>query len=121
MDDEARQWLTLGIFAAAILWGGYGRGSLAAAIRELMGGDRMLKRRDHVGSFIARDDQGNEHTLHVLVNIVDAGNKSDPHAERRGLKSIVTEDGDPVNRIDQGKYQVVTTGEILHSTDPDFL
>jgi hypothetical protein len=35
-----------------------------------------------------------------------------------GIKSLRTADGQRLNRIDKGKYQVVVTGEILESDDP---
>ena len=80
----------------------------------------MLKRRDHVGSFDAYDEHGAAYTLDVYVDIIAAGTLVDPNAERRSLQpSILTGRGQPVNRLEKGRYQVVVTGEILVSDDPD--
>ena len=50
-----------------------------------------------------------------------AGSMEDPNAEIEGLKELQTEDGLHVNRLEQGKYQIVVTGEVLVSKDPGAL
>jgi hypothetical protein len=54
-----------------------------------------------------------------FVGIIDAGNTRDRNAEIEGMKTIRTDGGNTVNRIEKGKYQIVATGQILRSSDPD--
>ncbi|HEX3356391.1 MAG TPA: hypothetical protein VHS31_05355 [Tepidisphaeraceae bacterium] len=81
----------------------------------------MLKSVRHKQSFNATDDQGHSHKLHVFVDIIDASTRDDPHAEEEGLKSIRTGDGSAVNYLEKGKYQIVSTGQMLSSNDPNAL
>jgi hypothetical protein len=78
----------------------------------------MLKDIRHRSSFIAVDDNGNSHRLHVFVEIIDASTQSEPGAETEGLKQIRTEGGQSVNWLEKGRYEVVTTGMKLRSDDP---
>ncbi len=78
----------------------------------------MVKDIRHKGSFIAVDEDGHEHRLHVLVEIIDAGSKDDTNAELEGLKRLQTDDGRPVNRRGKGKYEIVESGKVLTSDDP---
>jgi len=84
----------------------------------LQRGNKMIKRTEHRGSFTAVDEEGHEHTIHIYVDVVDAATMGDPNAEIEGLKSLKTEDGGNVNRLEKGKYQIVQTGQILTSGDP---
>ena len=79
----------------------------------------MLKDIRHGGSFIAVDEGGTEYQLHILSEIIDAGTKDDPDAELEGLKRIQTDDGRLVNHKGKGKYEIVESGEILTSGDPE--
>ena len=68
----------------------------------------MAMRTDHVGSFVARDETGREYTIHILTYTVNVGNRSDPNAEREGMtSSLRTSDGQPVNRLAKGKYEML--------------
>ena len=59
----------------------------------------MGMRTNQVGSFMARDDDGREYTIHILTYTVSVGNKSDSNAEREGMtSSLRTSDGRAVNR-----------------------
>lgn len=71
----------------------------------------------HDATFAAHDEDGHLHTLHVYIDILDASTFGNPNTEVEGLRSISTDSGDPVNRLDKGRYQVVTTGQILTSAD----
>ncbi len=71
------------------------------------------------GSFTAKAEDGTDHVLHIFTTILDAGTRGDPGAELEGLKELRTEDGQAVNRLDKGKYQIDGTDEILVSDDPD--
>ena len=79
----------------------------------------MAKEVRHTGSFVAVSEDGAERTIHIFTDILDARTFNDPHAELPGLRQLRTERGDAVNRLDKGKYQIVVTGEILRSEDPD--
>ncbi|MGD0768462.1 MAG: hypothetical protein ABSB42_09750 [Tepidisphaeraceae bacterium] len=81
--------------------------------------DGMVKRHEQKQSFDAVDDTGNRQTLHVFVDIIDAGHFGDPDAEIEGMRAIRTNDGKSVNWLGAKKYQVVSTGQILTSNDPD--
>lgn len=70
-------------------------------------------------SFTARDNAGNEYKIDIYVDIHDAGTFDDPGAKIRGLKSLETEHGDAVKRIAKGQYELVETGIVLFSNDPD--
>ena len=75
----------------------------------------------HTGSFTAVGEDGEAHRIDIFTDIIDAGTVADPDAEMEGLKQLRTEDGMAVNLLEKGKYQVVVTGEILHSDDPNAL
>ena len=45
----------------------------------------MAMRTDRVGSFVARDKDGREYTIHILTYTVSVGNRTDPNAEREGM------------------------------------
>jgi hypothetical protein len=67
-------------------------------------------------SFPARDGQGKTRSLDVFVE--DAGTRGNPKAEVERLRILRTREGQHVNRLDKGRYQIVETGEILTSDDP---
>ena len=79
----------------------------------------MLKEERHTGSFEATGEDGGKRVIHIFTAILDAGTRGDPNAEIPGLRSLKTDDGETVNRLEKRKYQVVATGEILRSDDPD--
>jgi hypothetical protein len=69
-------------------------------------------------SFPARDGQGRTRSLDVFVEVQDARTHGKPKAEVEGLSILKTREGQHVNRLEKGKYQIVETGEILTSDDP---
>jgi hypothetical protein len=71
------------------------------------------------GEFAAHTEDGREYTIFVFTNFIDAGTRDDPNAVVEGLKRLVTSDGDDVNRLEKGKYKVVSGGIELSSDDPD--
>ena len=77
----------------------------------------MAKRIEHTGSIRAIDDVGQSRTLHLYTEYADAGDGGGPLAIPVKL-IIKTEDGEHVNRLDKGSYEVVATGEKLRSNDP---
>ena len=70
-------------------------------------------------SFNARTDDGQTIELMVHQDEIDAGTMDNPSAKIPGQKIILTVDGASVNHLDKGKYQIVQTGEILSSNDPN--
>lgn len=78
----------------------------------------MRKETRHDGSFIAADVDGNEYLIDVYIEIVGAGSFENPNATIEGMRTLKTRDGDSVNYLDKGKYQLVQTGVILESSDP---
>jgi len=79
------------------------------------------KRLRKKGSFIAKDAQGRSHRLNVLVHITNVGHILDPDAEIEGMIEIRTESGQNVRVITKGRYEIVETGEVLTSDDPEAL
>jgi hypothetical protein len=80
----------------------------------------MAMRTDQVGSFVARDEEGREYTIHILTYTVSVGNRSDPNAEREGMtSSLRTSDGQPVNRLAKGKYEMLHPVRNVRLTSED--
>jgi hypothetical protein len=79
----------------------------------------MLKERRHHSSFLAEDASGRKERLDVFIDIHDAASIDDPNSEIQGLKQIQTSAGEPVSRLERGKYQIVQSGQILTSHDPE--
>ena len=78
----------------------------------------MKKRVDLKGSFEAFNVEGVTRLIYVYADILDASSHGNPNAEIEGIRSLRTRNGQHVNRLDKGKYQVVETGEMLTSDDP---
>jgi hypothetical protein len=73
-------------------------------------------------SFLAMDDQGKTRRLVVWAEIRDVGTLQNPIALEEGEMphhQIKTESGQHVNRITKGEYEIVETGKILTSADPN--
>ncbi len=69
--------------------------------------------------FTAFDKDHKEYRLQVYQKDVPVGTRADPSAVAPELKQIVTEDGESVNRVKKGEYEIVATGVILRTSDPD--
>ena len=68
----------------------------------------MAMRTDCVGSFVARDGEGRQYTIQILTYTVNVGNRSNPDAEREGMtSSLRTAEGQPVNRLAKGTYEML--------------
>jgi len=70
-------------------------------------------------TFEAYDEAGKPHTLQYQPRIGDAGTTTDPYDEMPTTKPITTTSGQIVRQLGKGEYQVVETGQVLHSDDPD--
>ncbi len=69
-----------------------------------------MAKRQHVGSFVTRDDHGGTHEIQVYQHYLDAGIP--------GMKELVTSDGAPVNRISKGTYEILgALGKIIVQSD----
>ena len=82
----------------------------------------MAMRTDRVGSFVARDKDGREYTIHILTYTVSVGNRTDPNAEREGMtSSLRTSEGQAVNRLKKGEYEMLhpVSNVRLTSDDPN--
>lgn len=74
------------------------------------------------GEFRARNEDGQEYVIEVHTNWIDAGTMKDPNAKiPAALKELWTSTGERVNRIEKGTYEIVSSGLILTSTDPNAL
>jgi hypothetical protein len=71
------------------------------------------------GSFVAHDDQGRPHTIHVYADFIRTVAFNEPAQELQGPGDLRLASGGLVNRLKQGEYQVLDTGVILTSTSPD--
>lgn len=66
------------------------------------------------------ENEGRPVVIEEYVDLVDVGTPDDPNATIEGMKELLTADeGWRVNRLDTGRYQIVQTGEVLTSDDPD--
>jgi hypothetical protein len=74
----------------------------------------MAERLLFKGSFKASDASGMSHLIDVFQLVEDS-----PHESIVGLPLFRTTDGQPVNRINKGKYEIAGTGTALHSLDPN--
>jgi hypothetical protein len=75
---------------------------------------RELKR---IGRFVAKSSDGEAHDIDVFqewILLAIQGGTSRMMGSKRYLLG-----SQPVNRLEEGKYLVVQTGEILTSNDPD--
>lgn len=70
------------------------------------------------GTFRAIDDAGKEYVIHIMTEFIDTSTLSG-NSETEGVKNFVLDDGRNVNRVEQGRYEVVQTGQILTSDAPN--
>jgi hypothetical protein len=57
----------------------------------------------------------------VWVQIIDVGDKLDPDALIEGMIELKTESWETIRVIAKGRYEIVKTGEMLTSDDPNAL
>jgi hypothetical protein len=77
----------------------------------------MIKREEYLGSFRCQASDGRCVVVHIYEDVIDAASRGHPTGEIRGLKSLRSEDGLAVNRVEKGRYEIAVTGEILTSDD----
>jgi hypothetical protein len=71
-----------------------------------------------VASFTAVDDQGNAHRLQVVTTFRTWHGPDGPMEEVVRL-DFKKDDGQPVLRLEKGKYELVMSKTVLHSDDPN--
>ncbi|MEX2216946.1 MAG: hypothetical protein WD768_22730 [Phycisphaeraceae bacterium] len=73
-----------------------------------------LKHTRQIAEFTAQGAGGRAYVVQVIQEFIDVGcGELAP-----GLKSLRTDEGLSVNRIERGSYELVQTGEPLTSDDP---
>jgi hypothetical protein len=82
-------------------------------------GAHMARRTRQIGSFLATDDSGRQHTLNVFQDFTQAKDLDGNYAETLGLPYVFTKDAQRVNVLSKGEYVVRESGLRLRSTDPD--
>ncbi len=70
-------------------------------------------------SFAAHNSRGEEVLLEEFQEEISVESRKNPGATGPGIREVRTRAGDSVNRLAKGKYEVVQTGEVLESDDPD--
>jgi hypothetical protein len=70
------------------------------------------------GKFNAYDDNGEVYTIFIYTNFI-AVNSRRGNATLPGKKQLLTEDGENVNWLAKGQYQIVQTCVLLHSEAHD--
>lgn len=71
----------------------------------------------HIGSFVATNAGGIEYTVEIFQDFQQVQTRGGVHIVPK-LKSLFC-NGNPVNRIAQGKYKIIGRGIILKSSDPN--
>jgi hypothetical protein len=66
------------------------------------------------GSFVANDETGRPYTLLILTEFLEY-RTSEGGSSIEGLRELALKSGEPVNRIKQGEYTIVTSGITLRS------
>ena len=68
------------------------------------------------GSYAAEGNDGRSYSVEAWVNFTSP---DDPTPEVAGFRTLCTSDGQNLNYIQKGRYQIVATGVVLQSDDPD--
>jgi hypothetical protein len=71
---------------------------------------------EHVGSFVAKDEAGNLHTVDIYQDFID----NRPHLPLPGMKAMKC-NGRHVNPVEKGRYEMLGPGRSiikLSSDDP---
>ncbi len=73
----------------------------------------------HADTFVASGEDGKNYTIHIIRRFRDVGTRDDPDAVVEMPRSLQTSEGYSVNYLSKGRYQIVSTGVLLHSDDPN--
>jgi len=78
------------------------------------------KRVEHTGTFAAAGNDGQQYTIYEFTEIVAVPTTGNPGGERPGIRSLQLSTGEPVNRMDKGKYEIMSSVNIpITSDDPN--
>lgn len=83
-------------------------------IGGLLTGEIMEK---HTLTFSAKSGDGQEFTIYEFTQLLDVGTFGNPDAVIEGLKRLETSEGQSVNRLEKGKYEIVALSLIIISDD----
>ncbi|MEE9448853.1 MAG: hypothetical protein V3V72_02290 [Ignavibacteriaceae bacterium] len=70
-------------------------------------------------TFKAFSEDGQEFIIHEYTNFIKSGTFENPNRVTPGMKELRTSNGDKVNRLDKGKYEIVSTALVVTSDSPD--
>jgi len=73
-----------------------------------------MKRMVEVERFHAKTDNGKDYIIVHYQEYISVASHDDPHGEIKGLKRLVTSEGDTVNYINPTTFKIVSTDEIVH-------
>jgi len=77
-----------------------------------------MKIKKHTKTFNAYSDDDKRFIIYEYTEFENAGSFDNPNAMLEGLKELKTSDGNAVNRIEKGRYQIITPfGEIIVTLD----
>lgn len=76
------------------------------------------KHTKQIGTFTARSADGDEYTINVFQDFIVAATRGGSQ-DVPGIKSLRTDNGQHVNWIEKGKYELVDSGLELLSDDPN--
>ena len=79
----------------------------------------MRKRTELIRTFVAHDERGSSHTIHVYTEFMETRTFDAATTELEGMNELRTASGQPVNRIAKGEYEIVDSGMALKSSAPD--
>lgn len=71
------------------------------------------------GSYSAAGNDGRSYTVEVWTNFTSSGHLHERTTEVAGFRTLCTSDGQHLNYTEKGRYQIVATGVVLQSDDPD--
>ena len=77
-----------------------------------------MKETKHIGTFTACDAEGKEYTVFVYQDFIISRGLSGT-SRTPGMKSMRTDDGEAVNFIEKGKYEVLTVFGMIPITSDD--
>ena len=73
----------------------------------------MIDHIEHIETHHCTGSDGQEYTVLVLQEFIDASTLNDPDAIEPGLRQLQLSNGSPVNFVEENKYKIVQTGVIL--------
>ena len=66
-----------------------------------------------IGRYICENERGDRCTVIAYQEFIDSSTRDHPNRQMPGMKSLRLPNGDPVNRLAEDRFQIVTTGEFV--------